>query len=287
MTTQHHRLTDALLRQALAELAAGPDSGRLVGDVLRSIESTQQVRGTTWPPRLGWRQLAIVAATALLLVTLVGSIALLSGVLPDPLPVPGPTLPTPSASAATILPGTADMQLPPFSYAVPQGSGLVRSTAPTALIQQFTSGPRGVLVFRAVGGAHCGSEGPPMPVRPSPREFLEDVESAGIELGDISDLTIDGRPAAMVEIDGAAVCTAADLHLDGVASGAGGISRFQTTVKFYNASEVVEEPAGRFSRLIVVDVNGAGVAMLVWAPNADWETWLPVAMEFVESIRFE
>jgi len=89
MTTKVAPLTDARLRQALVELAAGPDAGTVEADVLRAIDPRAQDRGL-WaaiPPfESRWR---LVGIAALLLLALVSALVIGAGFRESNLPGPG------------------------------------------------------------------------------------------------------------------------------------------------------------------------------------------------------
>lgn len=74
MTTKRALLTDALIREALQDLAAGPDAGALTSDVLRHVDGTSQARGLPWPAFQGHRRTVLVGLAALLVVGLVGAL---------------------------------------------------------------------------------------------------------------------------------------------------------------------------------------------------------------------
>jgi hypothetical protein len=80
MTTTRGPLTDALLRDALRELAAGPDASALTADVLRSLDDVRQLRaGVPWPAFLGSRRAQLVGLAALLAVGLIGALLAAGG----------------------------------------------------------------------------------------------------------------------------------------------------------------------------------------------------------------
>lgn len=85
-------LNDSIVRQALLEMAAGPDAGRLYADVLRATNGTRQVRGFVWPSLLASRRTRLVGAAALLAVALLGVVIAGAGSRPaDPLNLTGRT----------------------------------------------------------------------------------------------------------------------------------------------------------------------------------------------------
>jgi Tol biopolymer transport system component len=88
MTSRSPALTDATIRQALRELAAGAGDDALSADVLGAIAVTPQVGPSPWP-RLGFgRRTTMLLVAGLLMAALAVSLAALSGLLPRPVPTP-------------------------------------------------------------------------------------------------------------------------------------------------------------------------------------------------------
>ena len=87
MSENARHLTDELLQRALTELAADPDGTVLLTDVLRSVDSTAQVRRRPWDVR-GWRGAGLLVAAALLVTAAIGSALVLSSRQPEPQPSP-------------------------------------------------------------------------------------------------------------------------------------------------------------------------------------------------------
>ncbi len=77
---------DRVLKAALAERAAG-GSGNLLEEIVGTAVLTPQ-RPSVWSLPVLPRRLALVAAATLLLAALLGAVAVLSGLLPNPVPVP-------------------------------------------------------------------------------------------------------------------------------------------------------------------------------------------------------
>ena len=95
MSENARRLTDERLQRALTELSAGPDGTDLLTDVLRSVDSTAQVRRRPWDVP-GWRGAGLLVAAALLVTAAIGSALVLASRQPEPQPSP---------SAPALLPG--------------------------------------------------------------------------------------------------------------------------------------------------------------------------------------
>jgi Tol biopolymer transport system component len=81
-------MSEATLRQALRELAAGPDATGLNSDVLAAVATTPQVGASPWPTLIVGRRATLLVAAALLLAALAATLAALGGLLPRPLPTP-------------------------------------------------------------------------------------------------------------------------------------------------------------------------------------------------------
>ena len=76
---------DRILKTALRERADGDTDG-LLEEILRTAAVTPQ-RRSAWALPAMPRRLLLVAVATLLLVALLGAVAVLSGLLPDPVPV--------------------------------------------------------------------------------------------------------------------------------------------------------------------------------------------------------
>jgi hypothetical protein len=121
MTGYSARLTDELLRRSLVEMAAGPDAGQLLTEVMRTVDATAQVRRRPWDTR-GWGRYGVLLAAALLIAAAIGTAVALS----RPQPAPQPT-PVPPGSVIRV---TDFFQW--FSYRLPSADAAM-----------LTSGPRG------------------------------------------------------------------------------------------------------------------------------------------------
>lgn len=88
MSTNRPVLTDAVLRQALVELAAGPDAGDVTASVTRSVAATAQRSGLAWPLIDLSRRTTLILVAGLLLAGLAATLAVYSSGLPRPVPLP-------------------------------------------------------------------------------------------------------------------------------------------------------------------------------------------------------
>jgi hypothetical protein len=88
MSTNRPVLTDEILREALLELATGPDAGDLAANVIRSVAATPQRGGLAWPLFDLGRRTSLILVAGLLLAALAAAVAVYSGVLPRPVPLP-------------------------------------------------------------------------------------------------------------------------------------------------------------------------------------------------------
>ena len=156
MSENARHLTDELLQRALTELAAGPDGTVLLTDVLRSVDSTAQVRRRPWDVR-GWRGAGLLVAATLLVTAAIGSALVLASRQPEPQPSP---------SAPALLPGvfSASDFVAPFTYSLPPGqrAHLTRmgATTPAELYgRDGGTGSRRLRVFVVTGAVHvCPDE---------------------------------------------------------------------------------------------------------------------------------
>jgi hypothetical protein len=290
MTANPQTVPDERLRRALAELAAGPDGTALVAEVLRAVDATPQADGLAWPPRFSGRHLAIIAATGLLLVMLVGAVALFSGMLPAPEPVPGPIDPSPStATSQPTEPGAnaaAEDFVRPFTYTMPKGEiGILasRSSPPSQLYSFYRGAAYGIEVFLIQGYVHrCpyfypastpgGTSVGTASIRTSPDGFLADLRDVGVGVGAVSTTTVGGYPAVVAQIDpDAGACFGTTLHVDG------------TGLKYRAVEPALDRPATIF----VASVDSLSIGIRIWAADAETlKSWLPRAMLFVDSLQF-
>ena len=113
MTDHTLHLTDELLQRALTELAEGTDGTVLLNDVLRSVDSTAQVRRRPWDVP-GWRGAGLPPAATLLVTAAIGSALVLANRQPEPQPSP---------SVPALLPRviSASDFVAPFTYSLPSG----------------------------------------------------------------------------------------------------------------------------------------------------------------------
>lgn len=265
MTSDNFTVTDAEVKRALDELAAGPDGDLLVADVMRVVDTTPQARGSAW--RVPWMtsRVAVIAASVLLLVAIGGAAVLLSEALPEPRP-PG-------------TPGMLDLPGMELGYVIPENSGLgVHVERLDASWYQFSeiTNPHGpgptIDVFPAEGDVHpcpmSNGGSSRVPIRSSPQGFLEDLrEIAGTGIVGETATTLDGYPAWSAELEaGEDRCGTADLHIP--PGSLGDVPAF----------------TGRSGTFTVVDVNGSSIAILISAQPDDLQAFLPVGDAFVSSI---
>ncbi len=111
-------------------------------------------------------------------------------------------------------------------------------------------------------------------VRTSPRDLLDDMQQlGGMEFADPVEGLFDGRPALFTErVAGAHECEVADLHFGG-STGRSSLAPFL--------------PLDTAGSSILLEVDGETVLIDVWAEtDEELADWLPLAMEFVNSIHF-
>ncbi|MEP7158246.1 MAG: hypothetical protein ABI797_02375 [Chloroflexota bacterium] len=219
------------------------------------------------------------ALVALTLMAVVALALAAGGGRPTLLSSPSPTATVPTAAEF----------VRPFSYAAPQGDtqtvsrtytiyGFVNSSqiAPAAIerIAWYQGeGPRGIAVVNAdsLWTAECrGLIHGRLGLRRAPADLLEDLDLvAGLQLGEVETTTIDGRPAFAASVDPArSICTP-DINF---------AERFSVGEDYLRS--------GLSARLIVLDVYGATILIDIWADTPGLATWLPTAMELVDSIHF-
>ena len=102
-----------------------------------------------------------------------------------------------------------------------------------------------------------------------PTAFVDDMQTiAGLALKDVSEATLDSRPATAARSGRKSKCETADIHLPGFATP----DRIELGVP---------------SRIIVTDVAGSTIMVQAWAGTREaLEAWLPIADEFIDSIHF-
>jgi len=129
--------------------------------------------------------------------------------------------------------------------------------------------PRGVAVIALTNPwAHC--DGNPGVFNPSPSEFLDFLANA-VSLGPRTSTFVDGRPATTTSFSPGQYTCGAEFHYNQ------GPARSSKQLSIANASQ-----------LTVFEVGFKTFLIDIWAENdADFETWLPEAQQFVDSIQFE
>jgi hypothetical protein len=273
----------ASLVAALEAVPAGP--------VTRDADARRLARrGRPWSGALG--------VAAVLLVG--GALALsIGGPVPNPDRTALPSLsrdpapsPAPSATAVAV-PSTdvASSFISPFEYTIPAGTtvsiavqereiiGWVEGplTPPSSDVplrysdrQSGAGDAQGIVIASAEQAWSHGSTGR-FAVRQAPADLLADLrDTAAIGIGDISEVTLDGRPALMAEID-PTVKPGTDLHITGDMCC---ISRDYI---------MLTAP----SQITVLEVGDVTIFIQIWARTAeDLAAWMPAATEFLNSIRF-
>ncbi len=219
-----------------------------------------------------WRVAALVALTLILGVFLV----FVGGTKP---PVDITPSPTPPASPTPVAPPTVPpLQTTefsrPFSYVLPVDNS-IRTAPPTEQLFQFIDGSfagRHGMVVAAIARAsvaRCPGALGAVPIRNAPAALLEDLEAiGGFTLPSPTQGTVDGRVATVTRRNEDSSPCAGEFHIEtGLASDAISMTR----------------PGS----MILFDVDGETVLIDVWAINeAELESWLPTAMELVDTIQF-
>ncbi len=275
MTHDRTELTtpmDAAIRPMFDRRTDRADATGLRARILSATAAEPQARG--WRVRLPFdvpQMLPRALVLPLLAVALLGMALLGVGVIRLQ---PAPT-------------GLATEFIRPFEYAAPDDDTF-RLTVARRELMAWSSGPhvetphepnaalplapnpwdaRGIYVASAAEPWSHRSEGRFM-VRTAPAEFLADLrDQVGIDMGQIAETTLDGRPALSAVLPGTG---GSDVHLYGH-MGVG--SEFV----------LVSVPA----RLTVADIDGTTVFVLIWARTSDdLEVWLPIADRLVSSIHF-
>ena len=230
------------------------DAAGLRAQILTATADVAQARG--WRRRLPFdvpRALPRAVAIALVIAGLVAAGLAGTGVLKL---APAPT-------------GFAEEFIVPFEYAAPDDTTF-RHTVVRRELVAWSSGPhieathepdaalplapdpgdaRGIYVASAAEPWSHRSAGRFM-VRTAPAEFLADLrDQVGIDMGEIVETTLDGRPALSVMLPGTG---GSDVHLYG---------RMGVGSEFV----LVSVPA----RLTVADIDGTTVFVLAWARSTD------------------
>jgi hypothetical protein len=264
--------------------------------------------------------------TVISLAVVVGLFSVVGGRVPTPTATPAPTASpsaTPAATALVGTPGQAPDFRRPFSYVVPRGVTLeteTLETEPTLLREAFglidlggrppASSPdvigRGVRVIAIAKPVIHGCEDIiRRRIRSGPAEFLEDLRvQNGTPLGTPTAATLDGRPALTATLPDNTkrpiVETPVQTLMPTQPPGS-----TPTEPGFVNCPPVpadapnldfhYRDGAGMTgwiplfvpSQLIVADIDGLTVMVQIWAENqAEFDSWLPTAMELVDSIDF-
>jgi len=141
--------------------------------------------------------------------------------------------------------------------------------------QPGASGAKGIIVASAEQAWAHGNGGR-FNVQTAPAGFIADLRDiGGVPMRAVADTTLAGYPALTVMLLATGVVGAdiTDVHVTANTS----LSGLTTD------NVVLNLPA----RLIVADIDGDTVFVLIWArTTADLDAWMPIANEFVESIRF-
>jgi len=274
-TTRH--LTDELLRRAMTELAEGPDGTILLSDVLRSVDSSAQVRRRPWDVP-GGRGAGLLVAAALLVTVVIGSALVLASRQPAP---------PPSPSAPALLPQTftAPDFVAPFTYSLPAGQTVhltpKGATTPATIYGRGGGTPsRQLQVFLVTGSVHAcpdlDSESgvDRILIGTQPSAFLRELRNTvGVGIGPIEPATLGNLPALAADIDPSRnACSPILLHENGLGIQATGLE------------PTLDNPG----RLIVGKSGAQTIAVLISASNEDdYAAWLPTAEDYVDTFAFD
>jgi hypothetical protein len=253
------------------------------------------------PQRLAGRGRPWIGALGVAAVVLIGGALALSigGPRPFPVTTPPPSVPAREAASSpadssTGLPaptsGAATSFIAPFIYTHPAGSTMTLAIEKPEIIGWINgpspqssprysdrqSGPdpaEGIVVVSAEQAwSHdgFGSTGR-FAVRQAPTDLLADLRDPGaVGFGEISAVTLDGRPALMADINPAGK-GGSDLHVTG------DMCCISRDFIMLNVP----------SRVFVLEVGEVTIFIQVWArTDDDLAALMPAATEFVESIRF-
>ena len=211
---------DAAIRAMLDERAGRADDAGLRGDILSATAAQPQVRGWRLSlPSMFPAGLARVVILAILAVALgVAGLVAIGALSDEPVPT-----------------GRTTNFIRPFAYTTPDDP-TIRMTAVERDVIVWISGPdipnapdlvdpiggsgaAGIAVGSAETAWSHGGPGRFM-LRSAPADFLEDLrDTAGVEMGEIVETTLDGRPALTVMLSGKG---GSDIHVNG---NIGGLSR--------------------------------------------------------------
>lgn len=259
MTSDTTRLTDDLLRRALAELADGRDPSLLLAEVLRGVDVTPQVARRPWDTR-AWARAGVLVVAALLLVGAIGAAVVLSS--PRPIPQQEPIS----------VPGFVQ----PFTYRVPPGE-TVRLTArgpEPPLVLAANRGSRILEIFLVTGVVHdCRDVATLDRTGLNPAAFMDGLRDLlGAGMGPQRVTTLGNLPAIAADVDIASLpCSQLTFHESGLGWVGG------------NEPRLMDQP----SSLIVARTNYGTVGALISASTeADYAEWLPIARAYLDSIVF-
>ena len=220
---------------------------------------------------------ALVAATALI------GIMLASGLgqrpptpIESPAPSASPTAVASPVASPTVAPLLTTEFARPFSYVLPTDNSIrtvLASDSVFEFIDGSLSGRHGILVA-VIDQPYvhaCPVSAGRILIRKTPAGLLEDLGAiGGLTLTAPSETIFDGRVATVTRrAEYPITCATGDLHIDGGGLGSDFIS--------------LSRPAS----MILSEVDGRTVLIDIWAvDDVELESWLPTAMEFVDSIRF-
>lgn len=215
-----------------------------------------------------------VSVLALIALAAIASVLVGSGALPDDV----------------VQRSTVEAFVRPFDVVMPADGGIRLKSRPASHMVAWVSGPdrpwpsdtvnagqqpspadrRGIIVGSAAEGAWSHGGGGRFILKTEPRAFLDDLRDiAGVEMSDITEVSLGGRPALTVMLSGAG---GIDIHTSGSSTG----------VSTGNYA-LLSNP----SRLTVADVDGVTVFVMAWAWTAeDLDAWLPEADAFVDTFQF-
>jgi hypothetical protein len=276
---------DAAIDSMFSRRARRVDPDGLRDQILAATAVVSQTRG--WRIRLqAFRNPPRALVLALLATGLVGMAILGSGTLREP--PPGTRI--------------AETFIRPFEYALLPDETMRLATLQRALVA-WTSGPdfaapdpvsspeedrpiwqpmsaAGGIIVASAETAWSHSPSSRFTLRTAPGEFIADLrDTARVEMGEVAETTLDGRPALTVMLSGIG---GFDIHVAGDPARSPG--PFNGLGGPGGDAVLLNVPA----RLIAADIDGSTVFVLVWAHTTeDLDAWLPVADKFVSTIQFK
>jgi signal transduction histidine kinase len=261
------RATLPLVHKEAADTLAAPPS--------KAAPSTARVRALPGAPVAGRRRPSSwisnpIVLTAIVGGTLVGFAALAA---------------LPSLSPQKPVDGRAAGFVRPFAYQVPAGSnvGLYETSDRLNVLSPPPGNQVGISVWAVGDVLQDRCSGKPdsalAPRKPGVDGLLAYIRTVPhLQVKDVGTVAIDGRPAYKVELTVAG-------NVTGCADPTTSMYLWRDTSPAGNGT-VMQVPPGDRVPLTVVDVDGATVALEVWAGGGSLDDWNPTADGIIESIRF-